>query len=162
MEALWTSTNYLSKRSRNIMPEAVIFYYQKKVYTVFFAQRKAMLPVKLKTGEIQLVTWGRREYENSELPLGGWARLSSVKNNKDNRWNMYLPKPIQIPVDKFMEKDFEGKPCWYEVTRGKCLQGLLAQYQNEYRIYIVTIDPQDLMNCHYRWPHIITCAVKSI
>jgi hypothetical protein len=143
------------------MPEAVIFYYQQKTYTVYFTQAKAMLPVKLKSGEVKLVPWGRRENENSEMPLGGWARLVSIKNEKDNRWHLYLPKPVQIPVDKFMEKNHEGQRCWYEITKGKCLQGLLANHDNEYRLYIVTIDPEDLMNCHYRWPHIITSSIKS-
>lgn len=139
------------------MPEAVMFHYQHKLYTVSFSQANAKLPVKLKTGECKLVTWGRREKENSEMPLGGWARLSAIKNEKDNRWNAYFPKPVRIPVNKFMEKDFEGNTCWYEVTKGKCLQGLLAKEENEYRIYIVTIDPEALINCHYRWPHIVTC-----
>lgn len=144
------------------MPEAVIFHYQNKVYTVFYNKPKAMLPVKLKNGDIKLVPWGRREHENSEMPLGGWARLSSIKNEKDKRWGMYLPKPVQIPVDKFMEKDFEGKSCWYEITKGKCIQGLLAQHEQEYRLYIVTVDPEDLMNCHYRWPHIVTCSMRAV
>lgn len=144
------------------MAEAVVFNYQHKIYTVAFAQSKPLLPVKLKTGEIQLVTWGRREHENSEMPMGGWARLASIKNEKEKRWSLYLPKPVQIPVDKFMEKDFEGNACWYEVTKGKCLQGLLAHYEKEYRVYIVTIDPEDLLYNHYRWPHIIACAMKSV
>ena len=144
------------------MPEAVIFHYQNKIHTVFFAQMKAVLPVKLKNGETKLVAWGRRANENSEMPLGGWARLTSIKNEKNNRWNMYLPKPVQMHIDKFMEKDFEGKACWYEVTKGKCIQGLLAKEQNEYRLYIVTIDPEDLMNNHYRWPHIITALTTSV
>jgi hypothetical protein len=143
------------------MPEAVIFTYQNKIYTVSFIQPKAVLPVKLKTGEIKLATWGRRENENSEMPLGGWARLSNIKNEKNKRWDMYSPKPVKILVDKFMEKDFEGKPCWYEVTKGKCIQGLLAKEQNNYRVYIVTVDPEDLTNCHYRWPHIITCYMHT-
>jgi len=144
------------------MPEAVIFQYQHRIYTVFFSEAKAMLPVRLKSGGIKLVTWGRREQENSEMPLGGWARLNSIKTEKDNRWHLYLPKPVQIPVDKFMEKDFEGKACWYEVTKGKCMQGLLAQYDSEYRLYIVTIDPEDLSTAHYKWPHIITCSAKRV
>jgi hypothetical protein len=94
------------------------------------------------------------------MPLGGWARLSNIKNEKDQKWNMYLPKPVLISVDKFMEKDFEGKNCWYEVTKGKCIQGLLAQYENEYRLYVLTVDPEDLMNCHYRWPN-RPCAKTS-
>lgn len=137
------------------MPEAIIFQYQNKIHTVYFTQTKAMLPVKLKNGDCRLVTWGRRERENSEMPLGGWARLASIKNEKDARWHMYLPKPVQIPVMKFMEKDFEGKSCWYEVTKGKCLQGLLAKLNDEYRIYLVTIDPEDLSNQHYRWPQVV-------
>lgn len=137
------------------MAEAVIFTFQNKIYTVYFKQPKAMLPVKLKNGECQLVPWGRRENENSEMPLGGWARLASIKSEKDQKWHLYQPKPVKIFIDKFMEKDFEGSPRWYEVTKGKCLQGLLAQQENEFRLYIVTIEPEDLMNCHYRWPHII-------
>ena len=144
------------------MPEAVIFNYQHKIYTIFFAQTKAVLPVKLKNGETKLVVWGRRENENSEMPLGGWVRLTTIKNESNNHWHMYLPKPIQIPAYKFMEKNFEGKSCWYEITRGKCIQGLLAKKENEYRIYIVTIDPEDLMNCHYRWPHIMMSSVKKV
>ncbi len=138
------------------MAEAVIFSIKDKVYTVYFSQNKSMLPVKLKDGQTKLVTWGRRENENSEMPLGGWARLASIKNDKDQRWRMYQPKPVQIFVEKFMEKDFEGKQCWYEITKGKCIQGLLARFNDEYRVYIVTIDPEDLMNCHYRWPQIIS------
>jgi hypothetical protein len=100
---------------------------------------------------------------NSEMPLGGWARLASIKNEKEkNQWNLYLPRPVQIPASKFMEKDHEGRACWYEVTKGKCLQGLLARQENEYRLYIVTIDPEDLTNCHYRWPHVITYGAKPL
>lgn len=140
------------------MPEAVIFHYQGKVYTVFFSRANAVLPVKLKNGGCKLVTWGRRENENSEMPLGGWVRSTIIRNDQDLRWNMYSPKPVQISIDKFMEKNFEGKSCWYEITKGQCIQGLLAKEQDEYRLYIVTVDPEDLTNCHYRWPHIITCS----
>lgn len=144
------------------MPEAVIFHFQNKTYTIYFTQQNAMLPVRLKNGDCKLVQWGRRQSENSELPLGGWAKLSAIKNGEKNHWQYYLPKPVQIIVDKFMEKDFEGNPCWYEVTKGKCLQGLLAQHENEFRLYIVTIEPDDLMNNHYRWPHVITCSMKPM
>jgi len=141
------------------MPEAVMFYYQNKIHTVYFSHAKAMLPVKLKNGNCKLVIWGHREGENTELPLGGWARLSNIRDGKESHWNMYSPKPVQIPVEKFMEKNFEGRPCWYEVTHGKCLQGLLAHHEDEYRLYIVTIEPEDLSNCHYRWPHILTSSI---
>lgn len=137
------------------MPEAVIFHWQNKLHTIYFAHTKAMLPVKLKNGECKLIPWGRREAENSEMPLGGWARLVDLKNGQDDRWNMYSPKPVQIPVQKFMEKNFEGKSCWYEVNKNQCIQGVITHEENEYRVYIVTIDPKDLANCHYRWPHVV-------
>lgn len=144
------------------MPEAVIFHHQGKTHTVFFTQPHAMLPVKLKTGDIKLIPWGRRETENNEFPLGGWARLNNIKNGKNSSWNLYLPKPVQIPVDKFMERNFEGKATWYEITKGKCILGLLAQSDNECRVYIVTVDPDDLMTAHYRWPNIVTSMIKVI
>jgi hypothetical protein len=143
------------------MPEAVIFNYQNKSYTIYFNNAKAMLPVKLKNGECKLVTWGRRENENSEMPLGGWARSTNLKNSMNTHWNMYMPKPVQIPIEKFMERNFEGRACWYEITKGKYIQGLLAQHEGEYRIYIVTIDPEDLTTCHYKWPHIIAKSYSS-
>lgn len=136
------------------MPEAVTFHHENKIYTVSFKDKNAALPVKLKNGQHLLVPWGRRSAENSELPLGGWARLDSIKNH--NRWDRYLPKPVQLPIEKFMEKDHEGHTCWYEVTKGQCLQGLFAREENECRVYIVTIEPEDFMNSHSRWPHIVT------
>jgi hypothetical protein len=138
------------------MPEAVIFTYQNKKYTIYFSEAKAVLPVLLRNGECKLVKWGKRENENSEMPLGGWARLVNLRNENFSAWNMYSPKAVKLSIEKFMEKNFEGKPCWYEVTKGRCIQGLLALHENEYRVYIVTIDPEDLTNCHYRWPNIIT------
>lgn len=157
MEAERSSSNNLDEVN---MPEAVIFYYQNKPYTIYFARPNAKLPIKTKAGEIKLVTWGRRENEPSEMPLGGWVRLATLQNEKNQRWGMYSPKAVQIRVDKFMEKDHEGRMCWYELTKGKCLQGMLAKCENEYRVYLVTIDPEDLMNCHYRWPHVMTDEVR--
>lgn len=143
------------------MPESVIYTHLNKTYTVNFNSFQAGLPVKLKTGEIKIVKWGRREEEGGEMPLGGWAKLSLIKD--DNcRWNMYSPKPVKIYIEKFMEKDHQGRPCWYEVTKGKCLQGLLAKHENEYRLYIVMIDPQELLSNHYRWPQIVNCELKKV
>ncbi len=134
------------------MPEAVIYRHQGVAHTVYFARPKALLPVLLANGEIKLVAWGRRQHENSELPLGGWARLNAVH---DGRWSMYQPKPVRLAIDKFMKTDFEGHAHWYEVTKGQWLQGLLAHEGDEYRVYIVTIVPELLDICHDRWPRIV-------
>ena len=134
------------------MPEAVIYRHQGKVHTVHFARPKSLLPVRLANGEIKLVTWGRRQQENSEMPLGGWARLPSIY---DGKWSQYLPKPVRLPIDKFMKTDYEGHAHWYEVTRGQWMQGLLAHEGDEYRVYIVTIIPELLDVCYDRWPRIV-------
>lgn len=134
------------------MPEAVVFQYQGKTYTVYFSRSNALLPVRLANGEVKLVVWGRRQNENSEMPLGGWARLHAIH---DGKWSYYLPKPVCLPIRKFMKTDFEGHIHWYEVSKGQYIQGLLAHQENEYRVYIVTIIPELLDICHDRWPRIV-------
>ena len=129
-----------------------MYQHQDKKRTIYFSHANAMLPVRLANGEIRLVKWGRRQDENGEMPLGGWARLQSIH---DGRWSQYLPKPVRLPIDKFMKTDYESHVHWYEVTRGQCIQGLLAQEENEYRVYIVTIIPELLDVCYDRWPRII-------
>lgn len=148
MEALRAPSNYLG----DPMPEAVTFRYQDKVHTVYFSRARALLPVKLSNGEIRLVTWGRRQQEEGEMPLGGWARLTSIHEGK---WSHYLPKPVRLPIEKFMKTDFEGRTHWYEITKGQWIQGLLAREGEEYRVYIVTIIPEILDVCHDRWPRIM-------
>lgn len=134
------------------MPEAVTFIYQGKLHTVYFAKAKAVLPIKLADGSMRLVTWGRRQSEEGEMPCGGWARLEAIHKGK---WNHYIPKPVKIPIEKFMKTDYEGHAHWYEVTKGQWMQGLMACEGSEYRVYIVTITPELLDVCHDRWPRIV-------
>jgi hypothetical protein len=140
------------------MPEAVLYQYHGKSCTVYFSRASALLPVKLSNGETKLVTWGRRQRENSEMPLGGWARMDAIYEGK---WGLYLPKPVLLPIDKFMQTDYEGNAHWYEVTRGQWIQGLLAHQDDEYRVYIVTITPALLDVCHDRWPRIVARSPVS-
>ena len=60
-----------------------------------------------------------------------------------------------------MEKNLENKACWYQLVNGQCLQGVLLQQENEYRVYIVTIEPDDLALYHYRWPHVVHCKTDQ-
>lgn len=134
------------------MPEGVMYCYQNEIRTVYFANPKATLPARLKSGEMKLFLWGRRKTQPGELPLGGWANLQTIYKGK---WDPYLPKPVRLPIIKFMEKDFEGNTHWYDVTSGQWIQGLLAQENNEIRIYIVTLTPELHTICHDRWPRIM-------
>jgi hypothetical protein len=134
------------------MPDAVVFRYQNKVHTIYFSQSKAVLPVKLKNGEVKLVSWGRRLRENSEMPLGGWAMHEFLH---EDQWNYFLPKPVKLPIEKFMQIDYEGKIHWYEVTKGQWIQGVFLREGNECRVYIVTVIPNRLDVYYNRWPRII-------
>lgn len=134
------------------MAEGVMYHYQDQIHTVYFPNPKAALPVRLTNGQVKLVTWGRRSAQVGELPLGGWANLQSIYKG---RWDIYIPKPIRLPIIKFMEKDFEGNTHWYDVTHGQWIQGLLAHEGNELRVYIVTITPEHHNTCHERWPRIM-------
>jgi hypothetical protein len=134
------------------MPEGVMFYYQGEMLTVYFSNPKACLPVCAADGEVQLAVWGRRKMQAGELPLGGWAALNSIYQGK---WNRFMPKPIRLPIAKFMKTDFEGCTHWYDVTAGQWIQGLIAREEGETRIYIVTITPESHTVCHDRWPRIM-------
>lgn len=87
------------------------------------------------------------------LPNTGWARLDSIYAGKWKRWK---PRPVIIPVDRFMEKDEERSSHWIDVTPGMAIQGLLAQHDKDRRIYIVTVDtPAEYSWVHDRWPRLV-------
>ncbi len=135
------------------MPEGVMYNYNGETRTIYFANPAAMLSVKLANGHVKLVPWGRRRTQPGDLPLGGWARLPAIYKG---HWNAFQPKPVRLPVLKFMEKDFEGNTHWYDVTPGSWIQGLLAREGEEVRVYIVTIAPELYTTCHERWPRIVS------
>ena len=120
---------------------------------VYFPNPKAMLPVRTKHGAIQLLPWGRRSEQAGRLPRGGWARLDSIYSG---RWERWFPVPVKIPVKSFMEKDIESHSHWYDLTKGKWLQGLVARDQYEQRVYVVTIEPEMEDAVHNRWPRVMS------
>ncbi|MDH5471985.1 MAG: hypothetical protein OEY87_05860 [Gammaproteobacteria bacterium] len=119
----------------------------------YFPNPKACLPVRTRNGAIKLMPWGRRKNQIGQLPVGGWARLESIKKGIWDRW---FPKPVKIVIDQFMEKDIENNSHWFELTKGQCVQGLLARHNTETRIYVVTIVPEMPDAIHERWPRIMT------
>jgi hypothetical protein len=118
---------------------------------VYFPNPQAKLPVKTRSGDIELIPWGRRKEQKGVLPLGGWARLESIYAG---RWDRWFPRPVKCPVVSFMEKDIEGESHWYDLNQGQYIQGLLARSGSEQRIYIVTITPEHENAVHERWPRL--------
>jgi putative SOS response-associated peptidase YedK len=125
-----------------------------KTQRIYFPQPKATLPVRLRSGQLTWLPWGRRESEAIALPPGGWARLESVQAGK---WDKYQPQAVLIPAARFMEKDHDGRSHWYAVPENEWLQGLVTRYLGEARLYVVTLEPpQKLAVIHGRWPRLVS------
>jgi hypothetical protein len=120
---------------------------------VYFPNPKAMLPVIKKNGEASLLPWGRRKEQAGRLPMGGWARLDSIYAG---RWDRWFPVSVKISILQFMEKDISGTSHWFDLTKGQIIQGLVARFNQEQRVYVVTIEPEFEEAIHDRWPRIIT------
>lgn len=119
----------------------------------FFPKHSAQLPVRTRDGGVELLSWGRRQRQSGRLPLGGWARHESIQ---EGRWDRWRPIPVKLVVDEFMEKDIEGVSHWFMVTAGKWIQGLVATWEQERRVYVVTITPEMDDAVHERWPRILS------
>lgn len=124
----------------------------KETVRVYFPNPQAKLPILMNDGNLSL-PWGRRKEQQGTLPLGGWARLDSIKAGK---WDNVEPRPVKIIVDGFMEKDHNKESHWFNLEEGQFIQGLVAHYNDEQRIYVVTVEPDPLTKqIHDRWPRII-------
>ncbi|MCP4702632.1 MAG: hypothetical protein GY862_38095 [Gammaproteobacteria bacterium] len=120
---------------------------------VFFNTTKAKLPVRLKSGDIAWTHWGRRIRESSDMPPGSSTRLELIHNGK---WDSYRPRPVLIPATGHMGKDREGKIHWFSLDKSMLIQGLLAERNNERRIYVVTVEsPRKYAHISDRWPNLV-------
>lgn len=127
----------------------VQFTHEDRDYRIYFPNPSAVLPVRMRSGEIKLLPWGRRKPQAGKLPMGGWARQDSIYAGK---WDRFFPIPVKLPLSGYMEKNFQGESKWYELDRVSFIQGLVANMHYEQRVYIVTIEP-DALDCdHDRLP----------
>jgi len=131
---------------------SVCYKYNNKKATQHFRDPEAILPVLLKNKEVMQVAWGRRQHQVGNLPMGGWAHLIDIK---EGRWDKYFAKAVKLPIESFMERDIEGKTHWFDVTAGQYIQGLLAHYDKEQRVYIVVIQAKSELAIYERWPRLI-------
>lgn len=130
------------------------FLVKNEIVKVFFPNPKATLPVVMKNGEPELIPWGRRQDQPGSLPLGGWARLDSIRAGK---WNYLNPKPVKLAIHSFMEKDKDKNSHWFDLQEHEFLQGLFVFNQQEQRVYVVTTEaPEETRDIHLRWPRIIS------
>lgn len=111
------------------------------------------LPVLCRDGSVEWLLWGQRHGVPGDFVQGPCARLESVR---EGRWNRYAPRPVKIPLTRFMERDQRNRPCWVAVAPDQCLQGLIAHHGDDRRIYVVTVDaPPDSPHGQPRQPRLI-------
>lgn len=132
--------------------EVVYDYIGMEVRTGFDNPR-AQLPVIQRGSDALLLPWGRRPRQTGALPVGGWARLESIHAGD---WDGWFPKPVRLPVQRFCERDSLGETHWFDVTRGKWIQGLVAREGDERRVYVVTLMPTGTDIVFDRWPRILS------
>ena len=147
METVWASSNNIKK-----MCLGITYNYQNQEHRVFFLDPRAQLPVKKKSGKEILITWGRRKNEKINFPLGARALLTDIRAGY---WNQWHPKAVKVYAKGFAEQDIEGQAGWFDVTKGKWIQALLARNGVESRIYIVTITPIIREMAYERWPRVL-------
>lgn len=132
---------------------AVSYIKKRRIERVYFTQRGAKLPLMGRDQQANYICWGRRQHEGGSLPFGGWARLETIQARA---WQKYFPVPVKIAIDTFMEKDMMEKTNWFPLIEHQYIQGLLATYQQEQRVYVVTIPPSlSHSSLYQRWPRII-------
>jgi len=107
----------------------------------------------MKNKSIELIRWGRRKEQQGHLPQGGWARHESIMQGT---WDKYQPVPVKIQVNLFMEKDRDKVSHWFNLEEGQFIQGLLAHWDAECRVYVVTVSPPMEHPVHDRWPRVIS------
>ena len=64
----------------------VYYTHKNRDIRLYFPNPRAMLPVRMKDGEVCLLPWGRRSDQPGKLPRGGGARLAAVYSGSWDRW----------------------------------------------------------------------------
>ena len=125
-----------------------------KAWKVFFPSPKAALPIKNADGSIDWVKWGvRREEPSNGFIKTGWARIETVEKGS---WDKYEPQLVPLAVQSFMEKDAARKSHWIAVPPGIAVQGLVAHWEGQRLLYVVTeATPEEYSWVHDRWPRLV-------
>lgn len=132
---------------------AICYMLQERVIITHFTDTHAKIPLASQLNPEHFLSWGRRLDEPGHLPLGACL---SLDKKEQGLYDKFFPKPVKIKAIKFMEMDIEGKCCWFDVTFGQYIQGLLLRDKNEQRVYVATFTPEKTNTPFLRWPLIIS------
>lgn len=119
-----------------------------------FERGGAKLPVSTRGGaQVLLLPWGRRPREQGQLPVGGWAKLTHIQAGV---WDRFNPRSVKLSVMAFAERDVTGQEQWFPVTSGQFIQGCVASFESERRVYVVTLDCAPDETEFERWPRVVS------
>ncbi len=133
------------------MCQKVIYSDHNIIHRASYSDLKPQLPVYTKKGTSQLLPWGRHKFSTGQLPA---ARCTSLHEIYTGKWDEFFPKPVKIPLRSFLVKDIQHNLQWFHLTNDKWIQGLVARYNQEVRVYIVTLTPTESSQ-YYHWPRIL-------
>jgi len=122
----------------------VEYTWENQTIRTYFPNPNAKLPVLRKDGELELVTWGRRNEENTPqsegFPINGWIRYETYLN-PESSWRKFRHKEVKILVPHFMEKDESGKSHWFSLQNQEYIRGILIVLNGLWRVYVLTGEP---------------------
>ncbi len=90
--------------------------------------------------------------QNIDLPIGSTLVREDILSGK---YESFSPKAVRLPILKFLEKDCKGTHHWYEVIKGSFMQGVLLNYKEELRVYVVTIRLITPDASYNSWPRLL-------
>ncbi|MDW3716586.1 hypothetical protein [Pseudomonas sp. 2023EL-01195] len=127
-----------------------------RTWKIDFTSQDAAIPVLFEEGgQVEWISWGRREDQLGNGPAGGWADLAAIRAGG---WAQYQPRRAFGLVRRFRkEEDHMGEEnrssYWFDIPQGQALECLVIGEGEERRVYVVTTAPPEEYTCiHDRWP----------
>jgi len=68
----------------------------------------------------------------------------------------YFPQPVKLDVIAFVKTDREDNQHAFILTKGQYLQGVFARYDQESRVYVVSIQTSLKDNIFSSWPRVLS------
>lgn len=119
--------------------------------TVHYLHLPAILHLEEAAGEFAL-TWGRREEEAGELPIGSGIPSTALKAGGLGR---FRPRLVKLRVQAFCVTNREGRPGWHQVIRPYWILGVRLDAGAEERVYVVTTPSMDARESAWPWVEMI-------
>jgi hypothetical protein len=117
--------------------EGAIYLFRNELLKIYFANPDAQLPIRLKSGELVLATWGRRVTDEGSLPFGCCVLYDDLKQGS---FDKFFPKPVKVMVNEYKLTSADGlKSEWFSLTRNQYIHGVIAREGKEQRLYIITV-----------------------